>query len=87
MFAVVAWARLGTILGTVLRLLWLVLGPSSPIVGPSWWHLGTIVGKLDAETVLEPSGSHLGAVLGHLRAVLGLLGVILGPSWNHLGAV
>ena len=49
------------------------------ILGPSWSHLGAILGPLGA--ILGPSWDHLGRILG----VLSHLGDILEASWRHLG--
>ena len=53
-----------------------------PLLGPSWAHLGAMLGHLG------PSWGHLGPILGHLGPILGHLGLVLGhlgPSWSHLG--
>ena len=50
-----------------------------PILGPTWGHLGAILGHLG------PSWAHLGPILGHLGPILGHLGPILGLSWAFLG--
>ena len=70
-----------------LRASWGLLGA---LLGPSWVHLGVILGHLGAilghlGAILEPSW----AILGHLGAILGPSWVIFGPSWavvGHLGA-
>ena len=58
-----------------------------PILGPSWAHLGAILGPLGPVLgplgpILGPSWGHLGpswALLGHLGALPGCLGAFLGP--------
>ena len=49
--------------------------PLGPVLGPSWPHLGAMLGHLG------PSWGHLGPILGHLGPNLGHLS----PSWSHLG--
>ena len=50
------------------------------IWGPSWGHLGPILGVSGAN--LGPSWAILGPSWGHLGAVLGHLGAIFGPTWS-----
>ena len=53
------------------------LRPSGHCLGPSWNHLGTILGHFG------PSWGHLGPILGPSWASFGHLG----PSWGHLGGL
>ena len=60
---------------------WALLRTTSPVLKPSWGHLGTILGRLGA--ILGPSWATLGPFWGHLRAQMGHLW----PSWGHLGVI
>ena len=60
---------------------WALLRTTSPVLKPSWGHLGTILGRLGA--ILGPSWATSGPFWGHLRAQMGHLW----PSWGHLGVI
>ena len=72
-----SWARLGSLLGCLVRLLGRLGGP----LGPSWAALGPSGGPLGAPSAaLGPSGGPLEPSWGRRRDLWGRLGAVLGAS-------
>jgi hypothetical protein len=83
-------APLAQMWGAILDCLVAIVGPCW--AGPSWGHLGAILGHLGV--IVGSSWGHLEAIMGHLGLYWGHLGAISGPSWailgpslGHLGAI